>query len=239
MAVKHSQSAVRALAALERIAVAQPIGVSALAKLMDEDRSATQRTVQTLAEAGWIQPAPLHDAKWELSPRLFMLAQLPRSGNDLNKRAFRMLETIREDTGETAFLAIPQATGFVVVNVLESLQLLRVAPRVGQVITVTKTATGRAILAHADAERQKTLLGHAPDDGELDQFAATRARGYAISVGEIAPYTTNIAAAILDAERAPVGAIAICAPSTRVAPDRHAEVGDIVAAAARALSAAA
>ena len=58
MAVKRSQSASRVLSVLELIASRQPIGVSALAKLLDEDKSAVQRAIMTLADAGWIRIAP-------------------------------------------------------------------------------------------------------------------------------------------------------------------------------------
>ena len=47
MAVKASQSATRVLAALEAVAAHQPVGISALAKLLQDDRSAVQRAVAT------------------------------------------------------------------------------------------------------------------------------------------------------------------------------------------------
>lgn len=236
MAVKNSQSAVRTLLAFEKIAAAQPIGVSALARLMGEERSATQRAVQSLADAGWILPVAGQSSRWELSTRVFALAQLPHSGSDLRWRAHKTLDTLSSQTGETVFLAIPDARGFVVIDVVESRHALRVAPRIGQGITALKTATGRAMLPYLDPERQEVLLGHRPDESEIAAFEATRARGYSLSAGEVTPSTTNVAAAIVDSRGAAAGAIAVCAPSARLGPDRYAEVGGLVAAAARRLS---
>ena len=77
MAVKRSQSASRVLSILELVASHQPVGVSALAKLLGDDRSAVQRAVMTLADAGWSRVAPEPPARWELS------AHLDRSGVDM------------------------------------------------------------------------------------------------------------------------------------------------------------
>src|SRR5262245_19598480 len=117
---------------------------------MGEDRSATQRAVQTLADAGWIVPAAGPGTQWELSTRLFMLAQLPSSDAALRRRARGSLEALSLQTGESVFLAIPDADGFIVIDVVESSHALRVAPRVGQVITARNTATGRAMLPYLD-----------------------------------------------------------------------------------------
>ena len=57
MAVKPLQSLQRALSVIEAIAANQPIGVAALARLLGEDKSAVQRDLMTLADAGWIRAA--------------------------------------------------------------------------------------------------------------------------------------------------------------------------------------
>ena len=54
MAVKRNLSAGRMLAVFETIARAQPVGVSALARELGADKSAVQRDLMTLADAGWI-----------------------------------------------------------------------------------------------------------------------------------------------------------------------------------------
>jgi IclR family acetate operon transcriptional repressor len=231
VAVKNSQSALRVLLALERIVAAQPIGVSALARLIGEDRSATQRAIQTLADAGWIVPAAAASSQWELSTRLFMLAQLPSSGAALRRCARSTLDTLSAQTGESVFLAIPDAEGFIVIDVVESQHALRVAPRLGQVITARNTATGRAMLPYLDVERQAALLGYAPGEAETAGFEATRERGYSVSAGEVTPNTTNVAAAIVDGQNFPVAAIAVCAPSIRLGPERFSEVGGLITAA--------
>ena len=236
MAVKRSQSASRVLSVVELVAANQPIGVSALAKLLDDDRSAVQRAVMTLADAGWVRMAPEPPVRWELSPHLFTIAHLPDSTNALRQRARGVLESLRDQTAETVFLAIPDVARFVVIEVAESPHALRMATRVGQVILPHDSATGRAFLPYADAKRQAAMLGRAPDAADLAEFVATRARGYGLSAGDVMPGATNLAAPILDSHGEPVAALVVGGPSDRLTPQRHDEIGSLVARGAAALS---
>ena len=236
MAVKRSQSASRVLSIFELVSAHQPIGVSALAKLLEDDRSAVQRAVATLADAGWIRLAPEPPVRWELSAHIFTMAHLPDSMTDLRQRARPVLERLREQTGETVFLAIPDQSRFVIIESADSLHTLRMALRVGQVIGPRESATGRAFLPYLDAQRQAEMLGHTPDTKDLAEFAATRARGYGLSAGDVMPGATNLAAAIFGAGAEPIAALVVSGPSDRLTADRHDGIGRLVAQQAGALS---
>jgi IclR family acetate operon transcriptional repressor len=234
--VKRSQGVLRALAVLDQIAARQPIGVSALAKLLEEDRSAVQRTVMTLADAGWIRPAPEAQAQWELSAHIYTLALLPRSSASLRERARPVLEEICARTGETAFLALPDVRRFVAIQVAESPHILRAALRVGQIILPRESATGRAMLPYFDPRRQEAMLGHPPAEADLREFAATRARGFGLSAGDVMPGATSLAAPVFDAEDEAEAALVVSGPSERLTPERHAEIGALLARNAASLS---
>jgi IclR family transcriptional regulator, acetate operon repressor len=241
LAVKPSQSASRVLAVLEQVASRQPIGVSALAKLLGEDKSAVQRAVVTLADAGWIRIAPEPPTRWELTAHIFTVAHLPYSSDGLRQRARPILEALRDQTGETAFLAIPDVRRFVVIEAAESLHSLRMALRIGQITPVRESATGRAVLPYLSPARQAVMLGEPPDADLLALLAETRARGFGLSVGEVLRGSTNLAAAVfgdpvVGGDGEPIAAITVSGPSDRLTADRHAEVGALVADAARRLS---
>jgi DNA-binding IclR family transcriptional regulator len=236
MAVKRSQSASRVLAIFELVAAHQPIGVSALAKLIDDDRSAVQRAVLTLADAGWIRLAPEAPVRWELSAHIFTIASLPDSISQLRQRARATLESLRQQTGETVYLAVPDATRFVVVEALESAHALRMSSRVGMVIEPHLSSTGRAVLPYLDDAAQALMLGHDPTVEDRAAFAATRARGYGLSAGEVLPGATNVAAPIFGTRGEPIAALVVSGPSDRLTPERHDDVGALVAHAAASLS---
>lgn len=224
------------LEVLEAIAAQQPIGMSSLARQLGEDKSAVQRAIVTLANAGWISPTAEPPVRWELSARLFTMAHLPRSSDDLRRRARPVLDELRNETGETAFLAIPDFSRFVVIELVESLHMLRMVPRIGEVISASRSATGRALLSYYPAARQEALLGHAPTAEELAEFAASKQRGYGVSEGEVLPGATTMAAPVFDAHGQPVAALVITGPTERLSADRHGKIGALLTAAANTLS---
>lgn len=237
MAVKRSQSASRVLSVVELIAAHQPIGVSALARLLQDDKSAVQRAVMTLADAGWIRMAPEPPVRWELSAHIFTIAHLPHSANDLRQRARRTLEALRDEIGETVFLAIPDIGRFVVIDVADSPNALRPPLRVSEVIPVRGSATARAVLPYLTPDRRRAMLGaEAADAADAAEFAATLTRGYGLSADEVMQGSTILAAPIFDSDGQPIASIGVSGLSERITADRHARIGALTVAGARGLS---
>jgi DNA-binding IclR family transcriptional regulator len=236
MAVKRSQSASRTLSVLELIASQQPLSVSSIARLLNEDRSAVQRAVMTLADQGWIRNTIDLPPRWELSAHLFAIAHLPYSSSDLRERARGVLDELRDQTGETVMLAIPDVTRFIVIEVAESRHALRMAARIGEVIPPRGSATGRAVLPYCEPRRQAIMLGRPPGRVEKAEFTLTQEREWALSVDEVMKGATALAAAVFDPHGQPMGALVISGPTERLTCDRHGEVGGLVAQAARKLS---
>ena len=236
MAVKRSRSASRVLAVLEAIARHQPVGVSDLARLLCADKSAVQRAIMTLADEGWIYTASGAPARWQLTAHILAVAHMGHRSNDLRQRARSTLESLRNESGETVLLTVPDMRRFVVIDALESRQLLRTAPYVGLAVPVRGSATSRAILPYMSPEQQIELLGESPDAALLDEFAATLRRGYSVSEGDVTEGSTNIAAPIFELDGNPAGAVVISAPSERLTSDRHASIGAMASRAARELS---
>lgn len=236
MSVKGIQSAARVLAALEAIAYNQPIGLSALSRHMGADKSALQRVILTLVDEGWLRTAPGKPVRWELTPRLIAIAHAGMYSNDLRKRARSTLEALRNRLGETVLLVVPDDRTFVIVDVLECDNVLRMAPRVGINVEPRFSASGRAVLPYLDASRQADILGSPPDNALLAEYATTIERGYAVSYGEIMKEIANIAAPIFALDGEPIGAVVAGGPTERFAADQQERIGNEVVQAARALS---
>ncbi len=236
MPVKRSHSAARVLTLLETIADQQPIGVRALARLLDEDKSSVHRALLTLADSGWIRTTSEPPVRWEVTARILAVAHAAHGGNDFRKRARPALERLRDETNETVLLVLPDVRSFVVADVIESRQILRVVLQVGNAVSARKTATGRALLPFMNPERQVELLGSEPDRQLLDGFAQTRARGYAVSEGEVDPATTNLAAPIFDFNEQPLGAVVVSGPRERLTESVNRTIAEKLVRTARELS---
>ena len=236
MTVKRSRSATRVLSVLEGIASHQPVGVSELARLLEDDKSAVQRAVMTLADAGWVSATAGTPRRWQLTAHILTVAHSAHSGNDLLSRARSTLEALRRETGETVLVAVPDVGAFVVIEVLQSSHMLRTVPNIGLMIPARGSATSRAILPYLSAAEQATFLGGPPDEALQAHFSRTLRHGYAVSEGGVTAGSSNIAAPVFDVAGQPVAAIIVSAPSERLAPAEHDRVGRLVAQAARSVS---
>jgi IclR family acetate operon transcriptional repressor len=224
------------LKVFERTAALQPIGVSALARELGADKSAVQRDLMTLADAGWIRSTGAPVGQWELTPHILTLARPPHSSDNLRQRARLALERLRGETGETAYLTVPDGDQFVVLDALESEHMLRMVQPIGMVVRVHGSATARAILPYLPESEQERLFGGPIPPAMREEFAAARTRGYAINDGEVEPSAVALASAIFDRQGVPAGALVLTGPAERLAPARRPEIGEKLRGEARQLS---
>ena len=236
MSVKPSQSGSRVLAALQKIAQHQPIGVSDLARVLEDNIAATQRAIATLARDGWIKAARGKPTRWELTAHIHSVAEHAYRSNDLRRRARPLLEELWRETGESVLLNVPEDGKFVVVEVLESPQFLRTVAPVGLIVPSKWSATGRALLPFMTIDTQIQYIGHPADEAMRADFVETAARGYVISKGEVVQGSTNIAAPVFEADGDPVAAVLISAPNDRVYEKEYERLGALVVSTARRIS---
>lgn len=225
MAVKRSQSAIRVLRVFETIARMQPVGLAALARALGADKSATQRDLMTLADAGWIKPVSGDSRNWELSHQIMTLARQPHTSDLLRRQIRPVLERLQLLTDETVYLTVPHQRRFVVIEAIESPHLLRVVPPVGIVVPLHGSATARAYLAHLPAAEQEALLGAPTSPELLAELVRVRESGYAVNDGEIVPGSVTFAAPLIGAGARPIGTLVVTGPSDRIQRDRWPEIG--------------
>ncbi len=235
MAVKAVRSATRVLAVLEAVATLQPVGLGAVARHLDEDKSAVQRALATLAEDGWIRPAPGAGPRWELTARTLVMSSRASQRSDLRLRARPALEQLRDDTDESVLLAVPEAPLVVTLDVVESRQLVRAAPHVGLVLPPVGSAAAQAIFAHLPTSELVDYLGHRPQPELLAALARVRERGWALNRGDVTGAASGIAAAVVDGSGRPVAALAVSAPTDRLPDSVHDDVARRVVTAAATL----
>lgn len=236
MPAKPTQTGARVLKVLEALASHQPMGARALARILDDDKSAVHRAITTLADEGWVHRAAGKPGEWEVAPRIMAVADRAHGGYDLKRRARPALEKLRDDCGETVVLIVPDVIGLVVADVVESREILRVVFPVGAVVATEISAAGRAILSLLAPHHRVELLGKEPDQALLDICAATRERGYAISERETDPGATSLGSALLDYDGHPCGAVCVIGPCERLDRTRFEALGTLLINTVRALS---
>lgn len=129
MPVKQLSTVEKAFRVLVAVSEHQPIGLTALARLLDLDRAAVQRILATLDAIGWIAPAAPASNGWELTPQALIIGR--RCAPGLRTAARPLLEGLAADSGETGLLIMVDHGRVVVVDVVDSTQPLRVSVPLG------------------------------------------------------------------------------------------------------------
>lgn len=175
------------LLVLEAVAERQPVGVSALSRVLDVPKTSVQRCLVTLREAGWLAPDPADPRRWVLTGRARTVGARVRGpgtpgGTGLREAALPTMLALRDDTGETVHLSgygaehapagtAPPPAGageglLVVVDRIDSAEPVRTWVPLGTVVPLHASAGGRAILSVLPAAEAAALLS-----GPLPRYA--------------------------------------------------------------------
>jgi DNA-binding IclR family transcriptional regulator len=170
------------------------LNVSALMRASGYPRPTVHRIVAgLLAERLLVELQGSHGLA--LGPRLIQLASRSWGRSELRLVAVDELKRLRDLTGETVHLAVPNGNTMVYIEKLESPSAVRMASRIGTSVFLHSTAVGKAYLAALEAEAlepllkglslrrhtENTLTDRAALRKELD---ATRARGWSVDSEE-------------------------------------------------------
>ncbi len=236
MAVKASSTGSKTLAVLDAVARNQPVGVSELSRLLDEDKSMVQRMLVTLSEDGWIRPAASRTTKWQVTDRLRVLADIACSSANFREAAREAIARLCHETGETVSLVVRDGRRFIVTDVAESREILRVAPKIGDDVPGPISACSLSVLPYVSAEDRKLILGKDCDDDLVKQIELVGRNGYSVMERERRGGTVNIASAIFDKLGSPLAVIVLSAPVGRLGRREREAVGVMIRDAARSVS---
>ena len=228
MSVKPIRSAIRALEVLEHTARHQPVGVGELARQLEADKSSIQRSLVTLAEAGWIRPLPEGPTRWELTTRVLAVASYAQATASLGRLIRPLMVALRDETQETLVCAVANGDRVVITDVVESMRVVRSAPPIGFVVPTETSACGRALLAAMDPPARERLADRRlerSDHAELDEI---RKRGWSLNADDALEGSTSVGTALVSASGVPVAAVAVSAVSSRMPPVDQRRVGELL-----------
>jgi IclR family acetate operon transcriptional repressor len=241
-----STSVERAFELLDHIAAAGPSGLT-LAELAAEvptAKSTTHRYVTTLLELGVVRRDGA--GRLTLGLRLVELAGALLDGDHLRSAAEPVLHELVERTGETVHLGVPSDGHVVYIAKVESPQSVRLVSRIGARIPMHCSAMGKALLAQLDEAALSVALERPRElrtmhtltsaDALLAELEKVRGEGVAIDDEENELGVRCIGTVVHGNGTAPVGAISVSAPATRMTHERCAEVAPAVLAAAEEIA---
>jgi len=233
------------MAVVSAFSYSEPVlGVSELARRLGLGKSTVHRILATLLADGYVERTV--DDRYRLSVKIYEIGQQVAASNELRERAHPSLERLRNESGETAHLAVLAGTDVVYLDRLESPHMLHLLSRVGRRRGAHATSSGKCLLAFGSpADVERVVAGGLPRLGPrtitspdllrraLDEV---RTRGYAASIEESAPGVVSVAAPILSGEGECVAAMSVAGPITTMPPEHLDRFVRLVLAATARLS---
>jgi DNA-binding IclR family transcriptional regulator len=214
------------------------VGVRELAAELAMSRSAVHRILVALGDAGYARPLP--------NGRYRMTGVLTAWGARLEHRhrilvaARPVMASLAEYTRENVYLylRLPASDNGAYVATTPGSQPVSYSVELGQATPLHVGAAGRACLAALPEPEASELLARLSDDARADLEPALtkiRADEYAVTVGQILPEASGVAAAVRRAGTS-IGSLTVSMPAYRLEDGLAAGYADAVIAAGRDLS---
>ncbi|MGH7748260.1 MAG: IclR family transcriptional regulator, partial [Candidatus Dormibacteria bacterium] len=147
-----------ALHVLEAVADRQPVGVSELSRRLAISKTTIQRSLQTLAKAGWIEPAGESRTAWSLSIRPLVVGGRADWPRGLRSIAIPVMEELRRQVEETIHLMVRDKNTVVLIERLDGIRPVRVFNPLGSRAQIHRTSSGKAVLAHLPADEYAAYM---------------------------------------------------------------------------------
>ena len=228
--MRSLSTVLKTLAVLD-VFVGAPRGMRLLeiAEAMGLSRPTAYQRLLTLVEGGWLEQD--EQGRYRLSMHVARLAAAALEQADLGSRVLPALQELAHRVKEAVSLAILDKGVPVIVSRVESENLLRAEQKLGSLLSLEGSASGRILTAFADEITLKRLKKGRERLASQKVLEAARKEGYALSSGLVQPEVRAIAAPVFNVYGACSAAVSIVTPQTRF--KLEAVRGPVIEAAAR------
>jgi len=240
------QSLTRALNLLRAIADHDGGSLSELVGRTGLPPSTAHRLLTTLESERFVQ-YDSGSGVWRIGLAAFLVGAGFQRTRDILRVARPFLKRLMEQSGETANIYLVNDGDIVCAAQVESRQMMRAITRVGGRPPLYCSGAGKAYLARLPDEArakaidsfslraltEKTITTRTRLAAELDEV---RRVGFAIDDEEHALGVRCVAAAVVDETGAPVAAISVSGPVTRLEKARITKLGALIKGAAREIT---
>ena len=242
------QSVSRALDILEAFTATEgELGVTELSRRLKLHKNNVFRLLATLETRGYVEQDK-ESGSYRLGMKTFEVASIFTHHLGLVRQARPVLAQLAQATGEAAYLGVLDGPSVVSVDMVDTVQPVRVVTHLGRRVAAHAAALGKAQLAFRSREEREemwklqtpaSLTGRTlVDPLRLDEeLARVVGREWALEDEELEPGVRGLAAPIRDYARRVVGAIGVRGPAFRLPLERiETELVPRVRAAARDVS---
>jgi DNA-binding IclR family transcriptional regulator len=219
----------------------RPVTLSELATASGIPKSTASRLVSALERQGLVQQEG-ERGRLRPGPAILRVAERSMLQRSVVELAGPSLDALAQASGETINLGVPARSGVEHLAQVDSRHFLGAGQWLGRSVDYHCTANGKLFLAFGRARlptralprlTPKTIVDPARLEAEVE---TVRREGFAIAIDELELGLAAIAAPVRGSGGEVIAALSVSGPTTRMGPDRVAELKPIVIAEAATLS---
>lgn len=218
-ATPQLSSAQKGLQVLETLAeYERSVGVSELARAMGWSRATVHKWLITLVGSGWVEQDP--SGLYRLTLRVMRVTKGALTQAGIDDRIFPLLEDLAASCRETVSIAILDVDAALIVQRVESPNVLSINLRLGSRIPLDKTASGAVLVAHSSPETVKRLSESGIALPTQERIQSVLEDGLVVVTDELENEMTAAAMPIHLREAGFLAALSVAAPSRSGIPDK-------------------
>src|SRR6266852_1042895 len=210
--------------------------------------STVHRLLATLEKRRFVQ-FDRYESKWHVGAQSFAVGATFARRRNFVAQAMPYLRKLRDQTRETANLAVVDDEAIIVLTRVESREIMRSLTKVGGRVAMVASGVGKAVLATYSDDDVSAIIHHhgmprlteksilRPGD-LFRELATIRRQGYAVDDEEACMGLRCIAAVVYNDCSEPLAAISVSGMTSRVSDDRLPDLGRMVREVAAELTAA-
>lgn len=221
------------------------LGVSEVARDIGVSKAVVHRIFQSLLSRRFLQVDPQTRA-YRLGASAAALGARALRDLDMRRAAQPILESLRDQTGETTTLTELVGNARVYLDQFESRQTIRMTVELGRPHALHAGGSGKSILAFLSPQRQEEVVEQGlakltpatiTDPAQLWTELRDISRcGYAVSLGERQHDAGSVASPVFGPDGAVIGSVSVCGPVSRFDERTVAAHAQLVRSAARDIS---
>lgn len=218
--VRPLGSVLKALSVLDTLGRAErEMRLVEVAEAVGGSRATTYQKLVTLIAAGWAEHTP--GGGYRLSLHAANIGQAALEQASLGERATTIMEELVFEVHETASLAVLRGVQAQLVKRVEAEVVVRAQVRVGTLLSLDQSSSGRVLTAFATDDLRESLLRRGAQLASAAVLAGVQRDGYAISTGRDTPGVQSVAGPVFDAQDRCVYALSVVAPVPRFDASRY------------------
>jgi DNA-binding IclR family transcriptional regulator len=212
--VRPLSSVLKTLAVLDVLAKSD--GLMRLVELTSAiggSRATIYQKLVTLIAAGWVET--VDPAGFRLSLHATLIGDAALRQASLGERALTVMRDTAVLVGEAVSLAIFRGNYACIIRRVEAEVVVRAQVRVGTLLSLADSASGRVLTAFSTPEYRKILKRNGAKLASESLLNEVRRVGYAVSRGTDVPGVRSVCVPLLNANKTCIAALSIVAPESR------------------------